>query len=98
MPSSPEDHCNRHGARASAQETASRLGIRFVLQGAVQISQAEARLSVELLDGHTQATCFSSRFSFDAKHAFAHVDEIAALAARALKRPLRPPGPGARPR
>ena len=85
-------------AGASAQETALRLGIRFALQGAVQISKAEARLSVELLDGHTQASCFSSKFSFDAKHAFAHIDEIAAQTARALKRPLRPPGPEARPR
>ena len=85
-------------AGATAQETASRLGIRFVLLGAVHISKAEARLSAELFDGHTQATCFSSKFSFDPKQAFAHIDEIAAQTARALKRPLRPPGPEARPR
>ncbi|HTM39899.1 MAG TPA: winged helix-turn-helix domain-containing protein, partial [Terriglobales bacterium] len=85
-------------AGVTAQDAASRLGIRFVLQGAVQISKTEARLSVELLDGHTQGSCFSSKFSFDAKHAFAHIDEIAAQTARALKRPLRPPGSEARPR
>ena len=85
-------------AGATAQETASRLGIRFVLQGAVQIAKAEARLSAELFDGHTQSACFSSKFSFDAKQAFAHIDEIAQQTARALKRPLRSPGPEARPR
>ena len=85
-------------AGATAQETASRLGIRFVLHGAVQISKTEARLSAELFDGQTQSACFSSKFSFDPKQAFAHIDEIAAQTARALKRPLRSPGPEARPR
>ena len=83
---------------AAAQESASRLGIRFVLHGAVQISKAEARLSAELFDGQTQSACFSGKFSFDPKQAFAHIDEIAAQTARALKRPLRPAGPEARPR
>src|SRR5690349_11028448 len=85
-------------AGVTAQETASRLRIRFVLHGAVQISKTEARLSAELFDGQTQSACFSSKFSFDPKQAFAHIDGIAAQTARALKRPLRPAGPEARPR
>jgi tetratricopeptide (TPR) repeat protein len=85
-------------AGATAQETASRLGIRFVLQAAIQASGSEARLSVELFDAHTQSTCLSKKFAFDVKRPFDHVQEIANDTARGLKRPLRPPGPEARPR
>ena len=85
-------------AGSTAQETASRLGLRFVLHGAIQMSKSAARLSVELFDCHAQSTCFTRKFGFDGKTAFDHVDDIAVHTSRVLNRPLHEPGLQTRPR
>jgi tetratricopeptide (TPR) repeat protein len=77
---------------APASETASRLGVRFVIHGAIQTSKAESRLSVELFDSHLQSSCFIKKFVLDINRPFEHIDDIAAHTARALKRPLHKPG------
>ncbi|MGE5206582.1 MAG: TPR end-of-group domain-containing protein [Chlamydiota bacterium] len=75
-------------AAAMAPETAARLGVRFVLHGAIQTSKAESQLCVELFDSHSQNRCFMRRFVLDVHRPFEHADEIAAHTSRALKRPL----------
>ena len=67
-------------------EIAERLGVRFVMHGAVQSSKGEARLSVELFDSHSESSCFVRKFVLDLKRPFEHIDEIATQTARALKR------------
>lgn len=75
---------------ASPGELAPRLGVRFLLHGAVQSSKGQARLSAELFDAQSGAACFRSQFVLQPSRPFAHVDAIAARVARSLQRPLRP--------
>jgi DNA-binding winged helix-turn-helix (wHTH) protein/tetratricopeptide (TPR) repeat protein len=69
-------------------ELALRLGVRFVVHGAIQASGKEWRLSAELFDSHSQSSCFVRKYVLNAARPFEHIDDIAAHTARALKRPL----------
>ena len=82
----------------SAPEIASRLGVRFVLHGAIQISKGETRLSVELFDSQSQTSCFARKLTLDTHRPFEHVDDIAAQTARTLQRPFHKTGPQSRAR
>lgn len=75
-----------------ASDTASRLGTRFVVHGAMQLSRTQSRLSVELFDSQTQSCCFVRKFVLNIDRPFEHIAEIAMQTARALKRPLHHPG------
>lgn len=68
---------------------ASRLGVRFIVRGAIQTAKAESRLRVEVFDARLQISCFARNFAFELSRPFEHVEEIAAQTARALKRPLQ---------
>ncbi len=83
---------------ATASEIASRLAVRFVVHGGIQISKAESRLSVELFDSHSQSSCFTRKFVLNPDRPFDPVDDIAAHTAKSLKRPLHQPGSQARAR
>jgi DNA-binding winged helix-turn-helix (wHTH) protein/tetratricopeptide (TPR) repeat protein len=85
-------------ASATPSEVASRLGVRFVVHGAMQTSKAESRLTVELFDSHSQSSCFTRKYLLDLNHPFEHTDDVATHTARALKRPLREPVPQSRAR
>ena len=74
-------------------EIAFRLGVRFVVHGALKSSKTESLLSVELFDSHLQSRCFIRKFVLDVNRPFEHVDDIARNTARALKRPLRDTAP-----
>jgi DNA-binding winged helix-turn-helix (wHTH) protein/tetratricopeptide (TPR) repeat protein len=78
-------------ARATVPEIAARLGVRFVVHGAIQTSKTESRLSVELFDSHSQSSCFIRKFVLDVDRPFEHIDHIAAQIARVLQRPVREP-------
>src|SRR5580700_4218665 len=84
--------------QASTSEIASRLGVRFVVHGAIQIAKGQSRLSVEMLDTHLQNPCFTRKRDLQIDRLFEVEDEIARDIARALNRPLRTPAPGPRPR
>src|SRR6266404_6965216 len=43
---------------ATPTETGSRLGVRFVVHGAIQISKGVWRLSMKMYDTHRQTVCF----------------------------------------
>src|SRR5690348_1196312 len=46
---------------ASATEAASRLGVRFVVHGAIQMTKGLWRLSMEVFDAHNQTVCFKKK-------------------------------------
>jgi DNA-binding winged helix-turn-helix (wHTH) protein/tetratricopeptide (TPR) repeat protein len=73
---------------ADAPEAGARLGIRFVLHGAIQISKAQSRLSLELVDTYSKRLCFSRKCDLNVERMANLESEIAQQIARALKRPL----------
>jgi DNA-binding winged helix-turn-helix (wHTH) protein/tetratricopeptide (TPR) repeat protein len=77
-------------AEATPAETASRLGVRFVVHGAVQMSKGLWRLSMEMFDTHLQSACFTWKRDLDANLLSDLEDEIAKQIALALNRPLGP--------
>ena len=75
---------------ATPAEAASRLGVRFVVRGGIQVSKGLWRLSMEMFDNHLQRVCFTRKRDLDLNH-LAHIeDEIAKQISAALNRPLGP--------
>jgi DNA-binding winged helix-turn-helix (wHTH) protein/Tfp pilus assembly protein PilF len=73
---------------ADVSETASRLDVRFVVRGAIQMTKGVWRLSIELFDAHKQNACFSKKCDLDVSRLSDLQDEIAKQIAGALNRPL----------
>jgi DNA-binding winged helix-turn-helix (wHTH) protein/tetratricopeptide (TPR) repeat protein len=71
-------------------ETALRLGVRFVVHGAIQMSKGVWRLSMEMFDTHLQSACFVKKRDLDINCLSDLEDEIAKQIAAALNRPLLP--------
>ena len=71
-----------------ASRVGARLGIRFVLHGAIQMSKAQLRLSLELLDTYSKRSLFSRKCDLDVERMANLESEIAQQIAGALKRPL----------
>ena len=71
-----------------ASEVGARLGIRFVLHGAIQMSKAQLRLSLELVDTYSNRLFFSRKCDLDVERMANLEREIAQQIAAALKRPL----------
>ena len=72
----------------TTSEIAERLGVRFVLHGAIQMSKGQAFLSVELFDAHLREACFTWKRNLDTNHLSEAEDEVAQRTAGALNRPL----------
>jgi DNA-binding winged helix-turn-helix (wHTH) protein/tetratricopeptide (TPR) repeat protein len=83
---------------AAASETASRLGVRFVVHGAIQMSKGLWRLSMEMFDSHMQSACFTRKRDLAVDRLSDLEDEIAKQIAVALNRPLGPATVHRRPR
>ena len=75
---------------ASVSETASRLGVRFVVHGAMQMSKGQWRLSLEMLDTHTQNPCFARKRDLDLSRLSELEDEISRQITLSLNRPVAP--------
>lgn len=75
---------------ATPAETASRLGVRFVVHGGIQMSKGLWRLSMEMFDTHMQSACFTKKRDLDVNHLSELEDEISKQIAVALNRPLGP--------
>ncbi len=73
---------------ASASEIASRLGIRFVVHGAIQISKGQLRLSLEMFDANLQSGCFSRKCDLYVNRLSDLEIEISKQIAGALNRPM----------
>ena len=77
-------------AEAAPADAASRLGVRFIVRGGMQISKGLWRLSMEMFDTHLQRVCFTRKRDLDLDHLSDLEDEIAKQIAMALNRPLGP--------
>ncbi len=74
----------------SSSEIAERLGIRFVVHGAIQSSKGQWHLSLEMFDAHLQAACLSRKCELDMNRLSDIESDIARQIAGALNRPLGP--------
>ena len=83
---------------ATASDIASRLGVRFVVHGAIQVSKGQWRLSLEVFDKYLQRACFARKRDLDVDRLSDLEDEIAKQIAGALNRPLGPAVAQRRPR
>jgi DNA-binding winged helix-turn-helix (wHTH) protein/tetratricopeptide (TPR) repeat protein len=77
-------------AEATPAEAASRLGVRFVVHGGIQMSKGLWRLSMEMFDTRLQRVCFRRKRDLDLNRLSDLEDEIAKQIAMALNRPLTP--------
>jgi DNA-binding winged helix-turn-helix (wHTH) protein/tetratricopeptide (TPR) repeat protein len=77
-------------AEATPAETASRLGVRFLVHGGIQVAKGVWRLSIEMFDTHLQRVCFTRKRDLDLNRLSELEDEIAKQIAMALNRPLSP--------
>jgi len=75
---------------APVAETASRLGIRFVVHGGIQWSKEQWRLSLEMFDSHLQGPCLTRKCDLDMDRLPETESDVARQIAGALKRPLGP--------
>jgi DNA-binding winged helix-turn-helix (wHTH) protein/tetratricopeptide (TPR) repeat protein len=71
-------------------DIAARLGIRFVVHGALQSSKGQWHLSLEMFDTHLQAPCLARKCELDMGRLFEIESDIARQIAGALNRPLGP--------
>jgi DNA-binding winged helix-turn-helix (wHTH) protein/tetratricopeptide (TPR) repeat protein len=77
-------------AEATPAEAASRLGVRFLVHGGVQMSKGLWRLSMEMFDAHLESVSFTRKRDLDLQRLSDLEDEIARQIAMALNRPLGP--------
>ena len=75
---------------ATPGEIASRLGVRFLVHGAIQMSKGQWRFSLEMLDVYTRRPCFTRNCDLDIHRLEELEGDIAAQIANVLKRPLAP--------
>ena len=73
---------------AATSDIAARLGVRFVVRGAIQESKGQQRLSLEMFDSHLQRICFARKCDLHANRLFDLEDETAQQIAGALNRKL----------
>jgi DNA-binding winged helix-turn-helix (wHTH) protein/tetratricopeptide (TPR) repeat protein len=85
-------------AEMTASDVGSRLGVRFLVHGALQGSKGRRRISVEMFDTHLQAAAFRRKCDFDVNRLPDLEDVIASQIATALSRPLHSRAVGQRPR
>ena len=79
-------------------EIGSRLGVRFVIHGAIQLSKAQWRLSLEMFDTYLQRSCFSKKCDLDLNRLSSLEADVAKQISGALNRPSKPTMIGERPR
>jgi TolB-like protein/Flp pilus assembly protein TadD len=73
-----------------ASEVASRLGTRFVVHGAIQMSKGRWLLSLEMFDAYSQGSRWSRKSDLDLTRLSELESDIARQIASALNRPLGP--------
>jgi DNA-binding winged helix-turn-helix (wHTH) protein/tetratricopeptide (TPR) repeat protein len=71
-------------------EIASRLGVRFVVHGAIQMSKGQWRLSLEMVDTYLQRSCFTKRCDLDVNRLSSVEADVAKQIGAALNRPFSP--------
>ncbi len=71
-------------------EIASRLGVRFVIHGAIQMSKGQWRLSLEMFDTCLHRPCFTKKCDIDMDRLASLEGDIAKQITHALHRPFSP--------
>jgi DNA-binding winged helix-turn-helix (wHTH) protein len=79
-------------------EIASRLGVRFVVHGAMQLSKGQWRLSLEMFDAYLQCPSFTKKCDIDMDRLAGLEGDIAKRISRVLNRPYSPATVEQRPR
>src|ERR1700693_1713565 len=79
-------------------EMASRLGVRFVVHGAIQMSKRQWRVSLEMLDTYLQRPSLTKKCDIHMDRLAGLEGDIAKQISRALNRPYRPAAIEQRPR
>jgi TolB-like protein len=51
-------------ADTTPSNVASRLGVRFVVNGAIQLSKGQWSLSIQVFDAHLHSTCYARKRDF----------------------------------
>ncbi|MGB8130269.1 MAG: winged helix-turn-helix domain-containing protein [Candidatus Angelobacter sp.] len=74
----------------SPADIAARLGIRFLVHGAIQSSKGQWHLSLEMFDTQLQAPCLTKKCELDINRLAEIESDIARQIAGALNRPLGP--------
>jgi DNA-binding winged helix-turn-helix (wHTH) protein/tetratricopeptide (TPR) repeat protein len=74
----------------SPSEIASRLGVRFVVHGAIQMTKGQWRLSLEMLDSYLQRSCLTKKCDLDVNRLSNLEGNIAKQISGALNRPSGP--------
>jgi DNA-binding winged helix-turn-helix (wHTH) protein/tetratricopeptide (TPR) repeat protein len=74
----------------SPSEIAFRLGVRFVVHGAIQMSKGQRRLSLEMLDTCLQRSCFTKKCDLDVNRLSSLEGDVAKQIGGALNRPSAP--------
>jgi DNA-binding winged helix-turn-helix (wHTH) protein/Tfp pilus assembly protein PilF len=72
----------------SPSEVASRLGVRFVVHGAIQRSKGQWHLSMEMYDGSFERSCFTKKCDLDVNRLSSLETDVARQISRALNRPF----------
>jgi DNA-binding winged helix-turn-helix (wHTH) protein/tetratricopeptide (TPR) repeat protein len=73
----------------SASDVGSRLGVRFVVHGAIRESKGQWHLSLQMYDTYLQGAGFTRKCDLDVNRLSELEDEIARQIASALNRPLQ---------
>jgi DNA-binding winged helix-turn-helix (wHTH) protein/tetratricopeptide (TPR) repeat protein len=77
-------------AEMNPSDVGSRLGVRFVVHGAIRESKGQWRLALQLFDTRLQGAGFTWKGDLDVERLLELEDEIAKQIASALNRPLHP--------
>jgi len=80
------------------EQIASRLGVRFVVHGAIQMSKGQWRLSLQMFDTYRQRASFTKKCDIEIERLESLEADIANQISRALNRPHRPATAEQRPR
>ncbi len=84
--------------QAPVPDIASRLGIRFVVHGAMQKSKGQWHLSLEMFDTYAQGPRWAKKYQLDVSRLSGLENDVARQIAGALNRPLAPAMVQERPR
>ena len=82
----------------TASEMASRLGVRFLVHGGIQMSKGQWRLSLEMFDNHLQRASFTKKCDIELDRLAGIEGDVAKQISRALNRPYRTSTVDQRPR
>ncbi len=83
---------------ATPSEIATRLGVRFVVHGAIQMSKGQWRISLEMFDARLQRPCFTKKCDLEIHRLSSLEDDVAKQIGVALNLPSAPAVVELRPR